>query len=137
MTSYLAEGDDLAALIYEQVEVHLPYHKGVDCGITFEWRLGRVGSKRRRRSSGNDPVTAENVNDSFIYRSGGADCRWDMTYRARIEEQIDKRLEPNRGRIGGLREYSPGAANAQPGIQIRCEAKGGPPVSQGALRLSR
>ncbi len=51
VTSYVAEGDDLAALIYEQVEVHLPYHKGVDCGITFEWRLGRVGSKRRRRST--------------------------------------------------------------------------------------
>lgn len=51
VTSYAAEGDDLAALIYEQVEVHLPYHKGVDCGITFEWRLGRVGSRRRRRSA--------------------------------------------------------------------------------------
>lgn len=42
-TAY-AGGNGLSTLLYERLEFHLPFHKGVDCGITFEWRLGRVGA---------------------------------------------------------------------------------------------
>jgi hypothetical protein len=39
-------GDGLAALLYEEVEFHLPFHRGSSCGITFEFRLGRVSPRQ-------------------------------------------------------------------------------------------
>ncbi len=42
VTAY-ASGKGLSTLLYERVEFHLPFHKGVKCGITFEWPLGPIG----------------------------------------------------------------------------------------------
>ena len=89
--------------------------------------LGPSGDAARLETT---PATAENVNDSFIYRSGGADCRWDITYRARIEEQIDETARPNRGRIGGLREYSPEQLTRDLGFRFGAKLREVLPVSR-------